>query len=631
VGRIAIPELAPGQVAGYSGTAWSVNDFWGAVDFSHFREHSSWLRNCISIHPEVSSVYSSDTCALDGSRAPDSVSLSSRAWPHLAIAARVQLHNRSDLLRTLGAEVRECAALDDRDLLLAAYAKWGEECPNFLLGEFAFAIWDERLERLFCCRDHIGFRAFLYWRSEKRFIFAGDIEPILACPGVPREVNRRKLAALAVPTAHHTRHEETFHAGILSLPPGVSMTVERNGIRQRRYWEPGLGAGPTVPKRPREAFEALRDILFQAVECRLDRDYPVAATLSGGLDSSSVVAIAARCLEKQNRELRAVAVVVPDESRPQFADERDYIGEFRAWPNINLEYVTARGRGPFDSLGDLSRFAAFPLRGSNFFLEDECAKAAINGGARRILWGFGGEFNVTSLGERYHLELAIRLRWPTLFRELKKRRTVLHYSPIRTLGSQLLNTLFPFRGRQPFVLLARDFQRECDVGPAFVNRSPYQRRYQVEMIRHWIGGKHAVLRGQSVALVPESYPLLDKRLLEFCLAMPAGMDVREGYPRYPVRAALDGILPPRIQWRTSKMPFSPDYYARYNAQIGIAREFVAAIGPQDPVRTIVDVERLQTLLAPVDAVAGNAAARDQVPLTLYLISFLRQFSEFRPR
>jgi hypothetical protein len=151
------------------------------------------------------------------------------------------------------------------------------------------------------------------------------------------------------------------------------------------------------------------------------------------------------------------------------------------------------------------------------------------------------------------------------------------------------------------------------------------------LMRHWIGGKHAVLRGQSVALIPQSFPLLDKRLLEFCLAMPAGLAVREGYPRYPIRAALEGILPRRIQWRTSKLPFSPDYFVRYNAQIGIAREFVAAIGPHDPVRTIVDVERLRTLLVPVDAVAGSVAARDQVPWTLYLISFLRQFSEFQPR
>ena len=114
--------------------------------------------------------------------------------------------------------------------------------------------------------------------------------------------------------------------------------------------------------------------------------------------------------------------------------------------------------------------------------------------------------------------------------------------------------------------------------------------------------------------------------------MPTGMDVHDGYQRYPIRAALDGILPPRIQWRTDKKPFSPDYLVRYNAQLGIAREFVSAIGPHDPVRTIVDVDKLQQLLAlPVDQNhRGAAAALGQVPGTLYLICFLRQFSAFRP-
>jgi asparagine synthase (glutamine-hydrolysing) len=107
------------------------------------------------------------------------------------------------------------------------------------------------------------------------------------------------------------------------------------------------------------------------------------------------------------------------------------------------------------------------------------------------------------------------------------------------------------------------------------------------------------------------------------------MDVREGYQRYPIRAALNGILPPKIQWRTDKIPFSPDYFVRYNAQLGMALEFVAAIRPNDPVRKIVDVEKLRRMLVPVDAAAKPAPARDEIPLTLYLINFLRQFSEFR--
>jgi len=133
----------------------------------------------------------------------------------------------------------------------------------------------------------------------------------------------------------------------------------------------------------------------------------------------------------------------------------------------------------------------------------------------------------------------------------------------------------------------------------------------------------------SVGTVRKSFPMLDRKLLEFCTSAPASMKVRAGYSRYLVRRALDGVLPPKIQWRTSKMPFSPDYYLRYNAQLSIARHFVAAIGRHDPVRTIVDVDRLGLLLEPVHPVQGSWDALMTIPSTLYMICFLRQFAEFR--
>ncbi len=577
------------------------NELRGEVDFSQTGHHLSRIRGDFQ------------------TRSP--------AYPHLSITADVALHNRNDLLRALGAEVPKApSAPDDSELLLAAYAKWGEDCANFLLGEFAFAIWDDRLKRLFCCRDHIGFRAFLYWRSRSRLIFAGNLRSILECDGVPLELNRRKLAGLAVLSGEHVHHEETFHAGILSLPPGAWMMVERDRARKQKYWEPKAGEGPAVPQRTDDAFEALREILFRAVECRLDPDYPVAVLLSGGLDSSAIVSIAARCLEKRNRQLTTISAVLPEESRPQFADERDYIDEFRTWPNVRMEYVTASGRGPFDSLNDLSRFAAFPTINSRRYLNEECEKAAISHGARTLLWGVGGEFGPTVRNERYYLELAIGLRWAALTRELGKNRQ--NVSPMRALARQFLNTLFPCRGNRPMAFLAPGFMREHDARPAWKDHSTSQRRYQAASFRYWLS-KHSVARGQPVTLIPPSFPLLDKRVLEFCLALPASLATRDGYQRYLIRGALDRLLPRPIQLRSNKIPFSPDYFVRYNAQLETARDFVAAIGPKDPVRSVVDVEKLGKLLLPVDA-AGSEATRDQVPVTIYTICFLRQFADFRP-
>jgi hypothetical protein len=94
--------------------------------------------------------------------------------------------------------------------------------------------------------------------------------------------------------------------------------------------------------------------------------------------------------------------------------------------------------------------------------------------------------------------------------------------------------------------------------------------------------------------------------------------------------ALDGILPRRIQWRTTKSPFSPDYFSRYNSQLKRARQFVADIGIGDPIRSIVDLDALNRLLQRPAVLARDNEAMVQIPTTIYLICFLRQFAEFRP-
>jgi hypothetical protein len=127
-----------------------------------------------------------------------------------------------------------------------------------------------------------------------------------------------------------------------------------------------------------------------------------------------------------------------------------------------------------------------------------------------------------------------------------------------------------------------------------------------------------------------SYPLLDKQVLEFCLALSGGYKIRDGYSRYPIRKALDGLLPPRIQWRTGKTAFSPDYYARYNRQRPLALKFVAGIGNRDPIRQIVDVDALSRLLQQPSLPDKGMIALSTIPATIYLICFLRQFSDFRP-
>jgi asparagine synthase (glutamine-hydrolysing) len=385
-----------------------------------------------------------------------------------------------------------------------------------------------------------------------------------------------------------------------------------------------------VPHREEDAFEALRELLFDAVECRVRGKSTVAAYLSGGIDSSALVGIASRCLAKSNRGVLAIAAVLPDGSKPQFADEREFIDEFNTWPNVTIAHVAPEDGGPFDGIEESSYFASSPLHPSRRYLFDAMQDVAVRGGADVILAGMWGEAGPTTWGRGYYLELAFALKWHTLAWELQRLWAVRHISPVRILGREIPDFLSPGRLFEPPVLLAPDFLMAMEeVSSHRRLHWPDHRRVQASQIRRRMS-THAFRPGTPVTRVPMTLPFLDKRVLEFCLAAPGSLKVRDGYQRYLIRRALDGILPKKIQWRTTKCPFAPDYFKRYLGQIGKARDFVAAIRRNDPVRLIIDVDRLRYLLDHPDTPPARAAALTVVPSTIYLISFLRQFAEFRP-
>lgn len=543
--------------------------------------------------------------------------------------ADAELHNRVDLLHSLASHAVSSSSPDSA-LILAAYEKWGERCPEFLLGEFAFAIWDQIRQRLFCARDHMGRIPFFYWFRGERLVFSSDPLLLFSVPGVCRELNRTKLGSFTAAFYRDDgRSDETFFRGIFSLPSAGTVTFEEGKLSLRNYWNPEESR-VRIPGKAEDAFDALRELLFEAVSCRTRTKERVAVSLSGGLDSSALTAIAARCLARSNRSLTAIAAVLPESSKPQFHDEREFIEEFRHYPNVNIEYVAPETGGPFDRIRHASCFTAGPLVPPASYLLDALQDAAISQHAEVFLWGMGGEAGPTAPGREYYLELAMGFRWVKLARELSYFYPVYRKSPVRLLRGSAKNLLYPNwrdSSRKMF-LLAPDFLRQIEDIPGPPFRWPDHRADQKKFIQA-IRNEHAFPYRITKSRVPVNYPFLDKRVLEFCLAAPGNLKIRDGYQRYLIRGALAGILPEKIRWRTTKQLFSPDYPRRFAAQVGTVRDFLRAIGRRDPVHQIVNVDGLRNMLAG-DVSTNREISLGIVPHTVYLICFLRQFAEFQP-
>lgn len=568
----------------------------------------------------------------------------------LTIVSDARLDNRFDLFRELEIPTTEQRDFADSQLILYAYKKWGERCSENLLGDFAFAIWDGREKKLFCCRDQMGSNSLFYYSDAKRFIFATEPKAILTIPGIEKKINRNKLATLVIPSAKSSFWSETWFEKIYSLEAGSCSTVDINGIRIRKYWEP-----PFVEKLPYknddEILEAFQSLMFEAVGARLRSAYPVSAMLSGGLDSSCVVSVAASILEKQNKQLHTFSSVLPTENDPFLKDERYFVNQFRDWKNVNINYITAQQSGPFDNIENLVWLYDSPLIISSHYLYTAFAEASQTIGSRLTMDGSGGELSASFHGEDCYSEMFFRFHWFYVFREFRLRKKIDGDSFWRIFRSHILKPLIPnqlfstnrknnyYKTHHP---LQKDFAKrlisnipELKHHGSFLNEFPPNHRRS----QHSLQVNHQRKKSRSGGMIGDGkigvvFPLLDKRLLEFCLAVPATLKVRNGYKRYLIRAGLDKILPHDIQWRNSKGSFSPDYLRRYNAQRKQVYDFLQSIKPNDPVRAIVDIEGLNELASlPVDEdeayTFAEIAARDLVPQGVYLIHFLRRFSEFQ--
>ncbi len=182
----------------------------------------------------------------------------------------------------------------DTEAIVHAYEEYGHDCPNKLNGMFAFAIWDERKQCLFIGRDRLGKKPLYYYHDRERLVFGSELKSILQVKSIPRRVSPEALDLYL--TYEYIPAPHTIFADLKKLPAGHTITIHDNGKTElRRYWDLHFHENG---HRPQELRQGLVDLLQDAVKIRLMSDVPLGAFLSGGIDSSCIVALMARVMDQ---------------------------------------------------------------------------------------------------------------------------------------------------------------------------------------------------------------------------------------------------------------------------------------------------------------------------------------------
>ena len=513
----------------------------------------------------------------------------------VAVAADARLDDRDTLCSALGVPPAERSALTDVNLILRAWSRWGRDCPNHLLGDYTFALWDTRKRMFFCARDHAGVRPFYYCPAPKGLIFASAVEAVLAMPDVSGALDEATVAAFLTGTGWNTT-THTFFKEVRKLPPGHTLTIEGepfpgDGLRTRieRYWRPECApaARPASDDAHAEEFLAL---YARAVKDRLC-DGPVGVHLSGGLDSSSIVVLAARELRRRGHPAPLAFSWLPalGETPPVAAHAAEYglIDAVCAQEGLQVSHCALSSS---DVLAILRRDGAFP--GVYVQMNEEAVqRCAAGSGVRVLLSGWGGDEGVSFNGRGHLEQLLLGGRWLKLAAECRAGPR-----PFRALAHIALSLAHPrlwnhlctrLQGKEPRRrrwLIDPAFARRAKPLPVEVFRCVGARRTQARLLRS--GHLSQRIEGWAASGarhgIEYRYPLLDRRLLEFALGLPPEQFRRGRCSRWLMRHALDGVLPPEICWNLKQADparFEPLFDAFAGAVPALRRILAARAEP----------------------------------------------------
>ena len=488
----------------------------------------------------------------------------------LAMVYNGEIYNYVELRDELRAAGHHFTSDGDTEVLLAAYAQWGEDCVERLNGMFAFAIWDRHGRRLFCARDRFGEKPFYYALDpgRERFAFASEVKALVGLGAASADVDGR-AAYRFFRFGEQAGVEDTIWRGVRRLLPATSLTVHVSGTaltaRLRKYWD--VPIADDASRSPAEAASQFAELFRESVGIRLRADVPIGTSLSGGLDSSSVLC--------QIHSLGAAAGQKAFTARMDdpLLDEGRYVDLVLARTGVPGYSVVPKAVEFLAELDHLAYHQEEPFTSTSVFASYLVQRLAKQHGVTVMLDGQGADEYLAGYAHYPALVLssfARAGRWRAWHSERRATRDVIGVDPVppRAALRYWLSSLGARNGSASS--LAIDAERDAsfltsDLRAQFAHEEPRRLQMEGDALKRRLyadllhGHLQELLRyadRNSMAFSREArLPFLDHRLVELCLSLPSEMLFHDGRSKRVLRDAMRGIVPAEILGRRDKVGF----------------------------------------------------------------------------
>jgi len=455
----------------------------------------------------------------------------------------------------------------DTEVLLNSFIEYGHNCLDQLDGMFAFAIWDNEKNELFCARDRFGEKPFFYRHSKSDFIFASEIKSIFSY-GISREVNYGKLHNYMLFNTVHSLDQvnETYYKDIYELEAAHYIVINKNGVVKikEKYWD--IDLNKSVNYSIDEAVSIFQEKFNLSISRRLRSDVDVGSSLSGGLDSSAIV-YAINQMKSDNQNQNTFSARFKNFELDEGKHMNTVINSIGS---INPHFIFTEADLIVDEIDNIFKSQESPIISPGIIVQNQVMKLAKKNNIKVLLDGQGADEIAAGYPfyYKYYLMEKIRSNFFQSFKSINE-INLFNKSLNISMDSKLLSeTYFPNLSsflrkekhkRKPiYNSLNSDFLHNNVIKNPFNTRKNLNEAlYSSTRV---IGLKDLLKyadRNSMANSVEVRLPFLSHDLVEFIFSLPSDMKIHKGWTKYIIRKAFDNKLPNEITWRKDKIGYMP--------------------------------------------------------------------------
>lgn len=491
----------------------------------------------------------------------------------LIITCDAIIDNRDELLELLNISNKKVSDFTDSEYILMSYKKWGENCVNYLLGDYTFVIYNQNNNKIFAARDAIGQRTLYYYNDDDFFAFSTVTDPLLYGINKHFNINERWLTDfLAIDgVGNISENIETINEDILQLQPAHILSIKNNTIEIKEYWNPINNLKKLKKKSEKEYIDEFLNLFKMAIRCRIRSKDNIGIMLSSGLDSSSIAVLAAELLKSDNKKLKSYTSVPfyksnYDENSFYICNEGDIVKELVDYiGNIEMNLCDFSKSNSVSVINELINAYGQPYKiiENSYWLKN-ILDAAAKDNCKVMLTGQFGNATI-SYGDFMVVEKSLikKFKFIRAINEINNISKTYNISR-KKIYRKVINSFLPFEYLKKKPKLNK--YEYCPVNKKLIKKWDVEKRFKIlginspvykikdlnktrKSLMDPITRSHLNALQVNISLasgVLRRDPTSDKRIVEFCMSLPSNLLVNNGIERYLIRKSMEGLLPDSI-------------------------------------------------------------------------------------